>query len=513
MAERAKWASGKWGSWADIPEAIPEEKISERVSGEVVIVGAGVSGMAAALRAAQLGQDVIVLERGKTWSGRGGNFGVPESSFLRSQGIEIDKEAFVREWVKRCGSRCDEKIVWLYVNNSLEAMDWLFDIMTKDGRTRPIVQGAIYRGETYRELPGSHRFMDGPMAKKGMRPGGADVVNALYELAVEAGVRFYFSTRGEQLFKENGRVAGVIASREDGSYIKFSAEKGVVLATGDISGNPEMLEDLCPDAEKCIKKIYFPVGQNTGDGHRMGLWAGGMFDNVPFPLMVHPQYPALRNYCFLFVNHRGERFMNEDNYVQGKCNAIFRQNRPFAWSIIDSAWAEKVPLTLPYGGGIFWDQDRDIKDAWSAEEDRGALERSEKAGALLKADTIEELAEKMGVPAENLKKTFERYNELSRAGKDLDFGKRRELLIPLDTPPYMALKFGAALLTTVGGLKTDERLRVVDGDLDPIPGLYAVGNAGGGRYGMDYPLVVPGSSHGTALVFGYLAAEFIAGRK
>ena len=512
MNQRPSWADPKWGSWADFPDPIPEEKIRSTVETEVLVVGAGIAGVTAALRAAQKGARVAVVEKTHKWNARGGNLGVPGSKFLTSQGITIDKEAFGREWVKRCGSRCDERVLWLYINHAEEAMNWLLDIMTRDNLTRPIVQGAVYHGETYREWPGSHRFFDGPMAKKGMRPGAADCVAEMYRLSLELGVTYYFNTPAEQLIKENGRVTGLIAKGEEG-YVRFLASRGVVLATGDIGGNREMCADLAPDANRAIKNVYTPVGANTGDGHRMGLWAGGFFDGDHLPTMIHPQFPCVRSYCFLFVNHRGERFMNEDTWVQGKCQQILYQGRDYAWSIIDGDWEKKVPRTLPYGGGIFWDQDRDIHDEWNVENDREALARGERAGVVLHADTLEELAEKMGVPADAFVKTVKRYNELCEKGKDEDLGKRRELMIPIDKPPFTALKYGATLLVVVGGLRVNDHLQVITPELEPIPGLYAVGNAGGGRYGVDYPLVVPGNSHGSAMTLGYMVGEFLTGRE
>jgi len=508
MANRPQWADPKWGLWADFPKPIPEEKIVETHETEVLIVGAGLAGVTAALRAAQNGAKVVVIEKTGKWNARGGNIGVPESKFLESSGITIDKEQFAREWIKRCASRCDERVLWLFINHAKEAMDWLLDIMTKDNLTRPIIQGAIYHGETYKELPGSHRFFDGPYAKKGARPGATDCVAEMYSLSLELGVEYFFNAPGEQLIKEGGRVIGCIAKTTDG-YEKFLASKGVVLATGDIGGNKEMCEDLAPDASRTIKNLYTPVGANTGDGHRMGLWAGGFFDSDHFPLMIHPQYPSLRSYCFLYVNHKGERFMNEDSWVQGKCQQIMYQQRPYAWSIIDSDWENKVPKTIPFGGGIFWDQDRDINDEWNVQLDRDALLRSEKMGGVVHADTLEELAEKMDVPVNTFVATVNRYNELCKNGIDTDLGKRKELLIPINKAPYTALKFGAALLAVVGGLRVNNKLQVIDTNLDAIPGLYAVGNAGGGRYGVDYQLVVPGTSHGSAMTFGYMVAEFI----
>ena len=509
---RPEGASPVWGAWADMPEPVNEQDVKKRYTCSVLIIGAGIAGMTAAARAAQNGEDVLVIERGKKWSGRGGNIGVPDSSYLRSRGYELDKAEFVREWVKRCANRCDERIVWLFVNNSREAMDWLFEIMTENNLTEPAIQGAIYKGETYRENPGSHRFLNGPTGMKGPEAGGGIEANVqLEKLALEHGAHFMFGMRGEQLIKENGRVTGAYASGADG-LIEIRASKGVILATGGIGGNREMCADLCPAANRCAKNVYTPVGQNTGDGHRMGLWAGGIFEDAPFPAIMHPQAFAMRNYCFLFVNHKGERFMNEDSYIQGKCLNLLRQRDGWAWSIIDSAWKEKVPETLEYGGGIFWDHDRELFELWTPDDDIRALKMAENAGYLLRADTPEELAEKMGVPKEAFAATFARYNSLAESGRDEDFGKRPELLIPLDTPPYMALKFGPALLAVVGGLRTDTRLRVVDSALEPIEGLYAIGNAGGGRYGTDYPMLIPGSSHGSAVVFGYLAADFISGK-
>ena len=512
MNVKPEWANPRWGDWANFPDPIPEEQICRTVNAEVVIVGAGIAGVTAALRAAQNGAKVAVVEKTGKWNARGGNLGVPESWFMRSKGIELDKEAFAREWVKRCGTRCDERVLWLYVNHAGEAMDWLLDMMTKDDLTRPIIQGAIYHGDTYRELPGSHRFFDGPYARKGARAGATDCVGEMYRLSLELGVEYFFNCPGEQLIKENGRVTGLLAKGEDG-YVRFLAEKGVILATGDIGGNREMCEDLAPDANRCCVNVYTPVGANTGDGHRMGLWAGGFFDADHLPTMIHPQFPCGRSYCFLFVNRKGERFMNEDTWIQGKCQQILYQNQSTAWSIIDGDWETKVPASIPYGGGIFWDQDNELGSEWDVEFDRQVLERGRRSGALVEADTLEELAEKMEIPADTFVATVKRYNELCRQGKDTDLGKRKELLIPIEKPPFFGLKYGATLLVVVGGLRVNARLQVIDTELDPIPGLYAIGNVGGGRYGVDYPLVVPGNSHGTALTFGYMAGEFITGKQ
>ena len=509
---KPSWGNPRWGDWANFPDPVPEEQICKTVHSEVVIVGAGIAGVTAALRAAQNGAKVAVVEKTGKWNAHGGNVGVAESRYMREKGIELDKEAFAREWVKRCGSRCDERVLWLYINHSGEAMDWLLDIVTRDDLTRPILQGCLYQGETYLELPGSHRFFDGPMAKKGARAGATDCVAEMYRLSLELGVEYYFNCPGEQLIKENGAVVGLLAKGEEG-YVRFLAEKGVILATGDIGGNREMCEDLAPDANRCCVNTYFPKGANTGDGHRMGLWAGGFFEADHLPAMIHPQAPGGDSFAFLFVNRRGERFMNEDTWVQGKCMQVLYQNQSMAWSVFDSDWETKVPATLPYAGGMFWDYDRELGEEWHPDYDRAHIESGLRGGWVVKADTLEELAEKMELPTDTFVATVERYNALCRQGKDVDLGKRRELLIAIDKPPFYGMKYGATLLVVVGGLRVNGRLQVIDSSLAPIPGLYAIGNVGGGRYGVDYPLVVPGNSNGSAMVFGYMAGEFITGKQ
>ena len=303
----------RWGDWQIEPPAIAEEDIRSEVFCDVAILGAGIAGVTCALRAAQNGLRVVVLEKARSWSARGGNIGVSNSGYMRARGYENDLEAMAREWIKRCANRCDEELVWLFLRSSPKAMDWLIEILTRpEYGARPELQACLYRGETYYEILGSHRFFDGPMAKKGLRPGASDAVYAMYTEALKLGVDFRFRCPAVRLLKRDGRVYAAIGQAEEG-YIRVHAEKGVVLATGDIGGNREMCADLAPLANRCAKNLYTPKGGNTGDGHRLGYWAGGALEDGPFPMILHPQAYFYANYCFLFVDQQGKRFMNEDS--------------------------------------------------------------------------------------------------------------------------------------------------------------------------------------------------------
>ncbi|SDE56894.1 FAD-dependent oxidoreductase [Sporomusa acidovorans] len=493
-------------SWETPPAPIPASQIKETIQADVVVVGSGLAGLSAALRAAENGAKVAVLEKNTTWTGRGGHFGVAESREMKKAGLVNDKKLLVRDWVARTGNRAKEELVWLFVNNSGGAMDWFLP-KAEAAQLTPVLFTGYYKGPNYTEYPGTHLFRGGPMAKKG-NP-GADVSLVLYNEAVKLGVTFYFKTPGEQLVKEGDRVVGVVAKASDG-YKRFNAAKGVILATGDIGGNQEMCEAYAPLALKANESQYIPVGMNTGDGHKMGMWAGGAMEDAPFATAIHPQAFSFLSYFFLFVNQQGKRFMNEDTWVQAKSLETMRQPEgPWAFSIYDAKWPEEVKASLPIGGGMFWDWMGHIHgEEWKPDMDQkflqGYLEEGKKAW---KADTLDELAGKIGVPADVFKATVARYNELAKTKEDTDFGKRPELLTTIEKPPFYANKFGGALLVVTAGLNVDTKLRVLDAKQNPIPGLYAVGNVSGGLYGVDYPTIIDGNSHGRALTWGYLAGK------
>ncbi|HHV34024.1 MAG TPA: FAD-dependent oxidoreductase [Syntrophomonadaceae bacterium] len=502
-------AAKKTYSWETPPKEIAASEIKETVEADVVVVGAGLSGLSAAVRAAEEGAKVAVIEKGKTWTGRGGHFGVVESREMKKANLVNDKYTLAREWIAKCGNRINEEHVWLFMNQSGPAMDWFLDKAEAAGLKVGLLD-SYYKGEVYKEYPGTHMFLGGPMMKEGKEP-GADVSLVLYNDAEKLGVKFFFETPAEQLVKDGNQVSGVIAKAKDG-YKQFNASKGVILATGDISGDEEMCEAFAPIALKTNGSQYTPVGHNTGDGHKMAMWVGGTMEEAPFPTMIHPQAFAWISYFFLFVNQEGNRFMNEDTWPQGKSLGAMRQPKgPWAYSIFDSKWPKEVAESIPYGGSLFWDSmGRLLGQEWTPDFDKKTIQEYVEQGKVgWKADTIEELAKKIDVPVDTFKKTVDRYNEIVKAKKDVDFGKRPELLTTIEKPPFYALKFGGALLAVPGGLNCDANLRVLDKEQKPIPGLYAVGNTAGGLYGVDYPTIIPGNSHGRALTWGYVAGKTV----
>ncbi|MDR0862260.1 MAG: FAD-binding protein [Oscillospiraceae bacterium] len=498
-------------TWENPPEPVAESAIVETVTQDVVIVGGGIAGLSTAARCGQLGLSAIVLEKYKGIVAHGAHIASVGSKLQRANGIDIDKQQFARDWLRICGSRVNEDLMWLYINKSEEAFEWLLELGGDE--IEPVLFGGNYRGPDFTEYAGTHFVSAKPDGKYKLR-GAALICEIMEDVATTNGAVIRRLTNAEYLEKDGERVVAVVAKCEDGQYRRFRGTRGVVLATGDIGSNPEMLREFCPIGLLPKRNGYYPAGLNSGDGHKMGYWAGGEFETASWALSLHLIAYSLYSFFFLHVNMEGNRFMNEDTWVQAKAIRILMQKRnDWAWSVFDSKWYDEVAALARYGGGQFTDSLGAVYgEEWTAHNNvREMIENYVKNGLCIRADTLEELAAGMGVPAENLTATVERYTEFAKRGKDEDYGKRSVLLTTVDKPPYYALKFGPALLNVFGGLHVDTRTRVLNAEKEPVPGLYAVGNVSGGLYGVDYPLLLSGNSHGRALTWARAAAESLAG--
>jgi succinate dehydrogenase/fumarate reductase flavoprotein subunit len=316
-------------------------------------------------------------------------------------------------------------------------------------------------------------------------------------------------------------VTGAICKTAQG-YVQYNASKGVVLATGDISYNEEMMDYFAPIGQQVYSKLNGAPG-NVGDGHKLGLWAGGVFQDGQWPTMMHPQALAGFHGPFMFVDPTGNRFMNEATWVQGKCVGIMTQAKKapgqtepkYAWSVFDANWPQYLLESLPVGGGMFWDTFRAFGSDYQTAVDsvKGSIERGLQGGTnFVQADTLEELADKMGVDKAAFLASVERYNGYAAAGVDEDFFKEKVFVTPVNTPPYIGAKIGTGLLCVCGGLHVSDDCEVLSADDEPIPGLYALGNVMGDLYAYDYPINIQGNSHGRCLTFGFLLGEHFAGK-
>ncbi|MEG0323504.1 MAG: FAD-binding protein, partial [Raoultibacter sp.] len=274
---------------------------------------------------------------------------------------------------------------------------------------------------------------------------------------------------------------------------------------GDIGGNQEMIDVFCPIANRADSNLYNPVGGNTGDGILMGVWAGASLSKSPAAHMIHQfGFDTLSfsinsfSMCWLAINRNGERYGFEMPVEPYLTNA--RMNTPgnIAWSLFDADYPTYVQSQWP----------ESYEDILKGADEE--LQKRVKEGTAFRADTIEDLAKQLSVPAEQLKATIERFNTLYTKGVDEDFGLPATHLSQIKTPPFYAAPNICNVLTIPYGLHVDDNSQVCTSDDDPIDGLYAVGNVQGDFFGVSYPVLYPGISHGRCVTFGQLVGEALA---
>jgi fumarate reductase flavoprotein subunit len=468
-------------SFETSPAQIRASEITENITADVVVVGAGISGVSAALSAAEEKAKVVLIEKTNTYHGYGGHMAALGSKLQKELGINIDKDEVILNLMKYAANRPDQRLIRMWAYGSGEVMDRLMVKTSAAGLKVSIDQfpppsAFNNANEYYPQYNATHDFY---FSEK-------QVVKCLMENALKRGATIYFNMNAKQLLRDkNKRVTGVIARNSEGKYKQYSANKGVILCTGDYANNPEMIARYCPEVEELGL-----IRTATGDGHQMAMWIGAMMEPGPHAKMIHPAPAPLGNCAYLQVNIRGERFQNEDVPCECYCSAVRRQPGKTAWQIFDSKYKEAFPNMGI--GHMKRNQDTEGNDTLVEKE-------------ALKAFTLTELAEKIGVPAEKFKATVERYNELSRLGKDLDFGKRSDRLTTIEFPPFYAGKTDELLFGIMGGIMVNPCLQPIDNNWEGIPGLYLGGNIMGGRYGVEYPSMLPGLSNGMAMYFGRVA--------
>jgi len=475
------------------PPPIPARDIHERVAADVVIVGAGIAGLTAALSAAQAGARTIVLEKGQNYNVRGLHNAAIASKLQKKAGIEIDRDRIISTIMEFGDYRSDQRLVRLWADNCDKAMDWLLDMAEK--AEIEVVLDPTTKPWYFPNYPTIHVFV--PKRQE-------TLAEMLQSNAQRLGVDFRFETPAVRLLREGkGRVTGVIGKAKEGDYTKLNVSRAVVLCSGDYGSDRHMVDAYCARVVGKLSCAY-EGGLNTGDGLKMGLWIGAAIDDPPHCAMLFDWTVWSKEGLFnlarqpwLYVDLDGERFMNEDLPWGYECAQILQQPGGVAWSIWDAKYDEEWPRM----------QSQCCKNMgpptylWNPKQLAEALEE----GNVLSGQTIEELAQKMEVPVENFRPTIARYNELARNGKDLDFGKHRDRLTTIEKPPFYACKMESRLMVILSGLKVNTRLQVLDTERNVIPGLYAAGNVSGSFFGTMYPTTVPGLTHSRAWTFGRLA--------
>jgi hypothetical protein len=581
---RVKGYAGE-GDWLGAAPVVADADITDTQTVDVLVIGAGHSGVMAALSACEAGAKVAVIEKkdeaGFTtdyWHRVGEDIGHVNSQWLIKKGYgPYDTGEIVSEFVKRSGGRVNPEIVRMYVENSGAMFDHMVEIyesyeaLRKERFSKVEIE---YTGDNpakvtydfsnmlsdemvfvqcqqdpntkypidmngYKTWPCNAMFQ-GPVLHKPVNP----FVSALryFELFMDQKVKdlggtYYYEHTAVVLTQDDkGAVTGAIVKNKDGKYVKFVANKGVLVSCGDFSGNPDMcwalLDDIMETGERNgTEKGKLAGMYQDGYGHKMCCWAGGQIEALPRAAMgggASASGPWGMG-PMLQLNAKAERFANEAA-TPWISHAGVRQPKGLLTVITDAKYMQSIKVAgLDHGGpnfgrGTAWtdDFDADMAQVLAAGKDgfgvRGITVAERNPQTVYGANTLEELAGYLGYTGDQVKTfvaSIKRYNEMCAAANDTDFGKDPKALIPIDTAPFYGctgkndgkLSIG---LVTLAGMVTDNNLNVVDKDGNPIKGLYVAGNCLGGRYGMAYVTPYAGNSVGMALTHGWLAGKIIS---
>ena len=540
----------------------------------VVVVGSGAAGLTAALAAHDAGREVIVLESmnevGGSTAKSGGGFWIPNNPYMKACGVDDSNEAaltYLNQVIPEKGPASSKERREAYVKHAPELVTWLEGLGFKAIYARgypdyyPECSGGCSEGRcvesdlfdprllgkqwkdkvhtipvpmhTYeankftlvlRTWSGFSTTMDivlrrtilwRLLGKRRVSMGGA-LIGQLLKMLLDRSVPVWLETPLQSLITEGDAVVGVVAKKW-GKSIRIRATHGVMLAAGGFEHNDAMRQQY--QQHPITAEWTSGAAGNKGDGIQAGIAVGAAVEMMeeawwmptlmpksgPVPTLFERSLPYS-----MIVDSSGQRFMNESQSYVECGHQQYERNKVVpaipAYLILDSRHRKYYML----GTSMF---------------PRITPKSAYKEGFVTRADSLPELARKMGIDENGLVATAKRFSQFARNGKDEDFHRGESAydrfysdprvkpnpnLGPIDEPPFYALKIWPGDLGTMGGLLTDEHGRVLRKDGSVVPGLYAAGNNTASVMGRTYP--GPGSTIGPAMVFGMLGGRHAAAR-
>lgn len=439
---------------------------------DLIVVGGGAAGFAAALAATQAGAKVLLLEKlaesGGSSAMSGGCLAFAGTPLQRAAGIEDSPQLLFSDLREVGKMENDEALVRTYVDHQLETFDWLVEA--------GVIFSPVVEASSGQSVPRSHNVDP------------ADMVRQLRAKAKATGLLDYRpNTPVSTLDKDgDGRVTGVI----DAAGARHIARQGVLLACGGFGKSPAMVHAFAPQYDEAV---FVGGAGSTGDGLRMAWKLGADLRDMAYIKGTYGKHPTdeTNDHSLqavykgaIAVNQNGRRYVNESLSYKLLGDACMAQPWHTTYQILD-------------------------QDIFDTGDDRVRIldfGRRLEEGLFVVADTLADLAVQLEIPAEALIETVARYNGFVASGDDLDFERRNLVhhhgqLRPIARPPFYAYPSTAVVFGTYCGVRVDAGGRVIDVDGDAIPGLYAAGEVVGGFHGAAY---MTGSALGKAVVFGRL---------
>ena len=450
---------------------------------DVLVIGYGGAGATAAIAAYDAGAEVLVLEKrevgGGTTINSGGFIQAAATSVQEREGIDDTAEAMYEHWIETGGTMNDSDVVRVAADESADSVEWLVelggefpDAPTEDGPERKLGREPVGR---------SHQIRYGHYDQ------GVAFFRVLSDAVDDRDIDVLYGATAERLVvDDDGSVLGVRAQVDgQGEYIR--AHRGIVLASGGFSHDEAMLATYTRHGHR--SESLTPPGM-TGDGQRMAFAIGA----AGATMTALSRTPGFRPpdmdravggpMIGIMVNLQGERYVDEYAFYDWRAHHLAAQTEARAYAVFDERIREQQ---APIAPTLSRSLDEEVQN-----------------GIILKADSLAELAEAMGVPAERLERTVERWNEHAEAEEDPDFG-REQAFEPIEEGPFYAFEQIVTLYDTAGGARIDPEARVLNVFGDAISRLYAAGTVAGGAVGELYP--GSGAALNVAVTFGRIAGR------
>ncbi|WP_311407487.1 FAD-dependent oxidoreductase [Liquorilactobacillus uvarum] len=460
--------------WRKIPE-----NVSKEINTDFLIIGAGISGLAAAVQAGLDGMNTLVIEKNSFVAGNGGGvegiFGI-NTKMQKSAGIHVQKEKIIAKEAEMGQYRVDGSFWVDLVNNSADNIDWL----VKQGVQLSKVDD--YHGTCM--FPTFHWYKGG-FASEGYVP-------FMKKRADELGINFLLGTSAQSVIFDENRVKGVYAQTAEG-IIKINV-KATLLATGGVGHNPELIEKQGWPTKNLH---YCSMPSNTGDGYQiaMSLRAKDMLRESPEFMMnyiqalphegVHLYIDPINGFMSLpsggpvvWINQNGKRFVNEN---VKKYNLLYQRMAIGATKVTYQIFTQKI-------------YDEITKNVSNAKAVLAEAVETNEGKSLYKSATIEELAQKIDVPKKNLVATIKKYNKFAHNGRDEEFAKEAEMIIPIEEGPFYIARLDPSNLIGIGGVGSNQKFEVIDDDFERINGLYISGMDSAMQYRNVYTITLGGSA-------------------
>lgn len=446
------------------------EKKAETVQVDVVVIGAGGAGMAAALEAKAAGKNVVIIEKmamagGNTVKATGG-MNAAETSVQKALKVEDSVQSFIDDTMEGGHNINDLELVTAMAERSAGAIDWLTSIGA------PLPELTISGGATNKR---THR-------PEGGSPVGSYLVEKFVENLEKNQIPVYYNTKATELVLTDGAVTGVKAESEDTDYL-FTG-KAIVMATGGFGANEEMYAKYKPELKGYVTTN---APGATGDGIVMGEAVGAQLVDID-QIQIHPTVhqatsimltEGLRGDGAILVNQAGERFINELKTRDVVSAAEIAQEGSYAYVIFDQGLCDRVKAAAGY------------------------VEK----GLAVSGDTVEALAQAIKAPPETLAATLAAWNKAVAEQKDEAFGRDTGLEYDLSKGPFYAVQIAPGVHHTMGGLKINVNTEVLGASGEPIPGLFAAGEVTGGIHGGNR---LGGNAVADIVVFGRQAGQSAA---